>query len=130
MNLERSKNTMNKETICFDFDGVLHSYTSGWKGVNIIPDEPVDIELMKVELEKLKVNYDLVIYSTRAETDDGIKAIWNWLDKYGLSSYFSEIYSTKPSAKCYIDDRAITFNGLWDGISNRILNFKTWQGRK
>lgn len=130
MNLERSKNIMNKETICFDFDGVLHSYTSGWKGVNIIPDEPVDIELMKVELEKLKVNYDLVIYSTRAETDDGIKAIWNWLDKYGLSSYFSEIYSTKPRAKCYIDDRAITFNGLWDGISNRILNFKTWQGRK
>lgn len=32
---------MAKKTVIFDFDGVIHSYTSGWRGENIIPDPPV-----------------------------------------------------------------------------------------
>lgn len=30
-----------KQTVVFDFDGVIHSYTSGWKGATVIPDPPV-----------------------------------------------------------------------------------------
>ena len=31
-----------KKTVVFDFDGVIHSYTSGWKGATVIPDPPVE----------------------------------------------------------------------------------------
>ena len=30
-----------KQTVVFDFDGVIHSYKSGWRGASIIPDPPV-----------------------------------------------------------------------------------------
>ena len=32
---------MAKQTVVFDFDGVIHSYSSGWRGETVIPDEPV-----------------------------------------------------------------------------------------
>jgi len=32
---------MSKPILCLDFDGVIHSYSSGWKGADVIPDPPV-----------------------------------------------------------------------------------------
>ena len=32
---------MSKPILALDFDGVIHSYNSGWKGAAVIPDDPV-----------------------------------------------------------------------------------------
>jgi hypothetical protein len=33
--------TRLRRTVCLDFDGVVHSYRSGWRGATVIPDPPI-----------------------------------------------------------------------------------------
>lgn len=62
---------MNK-VISFDFDGVIHSYTSGWKGADIIPDVPV--KGIKNVLEDLKAkDYVIGIGMQRRKRNEYLK---------------------------------------------------------
>lgn len=113
---------MANKRICFDFDGVVHSYTSGWKGVDVIPDPPVDDikELFKTLHDG---GWEIVIFTTRAETIDGINAIWRWLTEYNFK-YVSQVTNKKLPALIYVDDRAINFNGDVNKLWNDILDFE------
>lgn len=116
---------MNK-TICFDFDGVIHSYKSGWQGAENIPDPPVDgIGEVLRELY-YSDQYRIIIHSSRAETSEGKWAIWNWLIKYDLDIYVSKVLNTKPPAMVYVDDRAICFDGNTKNLVERINGFRSW----
>lgn len=117
-----------KKTVVFDFDGVIHSYVSGWCGEDQIPDEPVKGigEVLKHVQEK----YEVVIVSTRCRSESGKNAIQNWLKKYGLDIYVDRICKEKPPAIVYIDDRAICFDGNTDFLLQRIENFQPWNKRK
>lgn len=65
-------------TVSFDFDGVIHSYRSGWKGAAVIPDPPV--EGIKEVIEQLiSDGLCVVICSSRAESFEGQTAIAEWL---------------------------------------------------
>lgn len=113
------------QTIVFDFDGVIHSYKSGWCGTDNIPDEPVEgIEDLLKQLKSAK--YRIVIVSTRCRQASGIQAIQKWLEKYGLACYIDKISKEKPPALVYIDDRAICFKGTTAGLFEQIQNFKSW----
>lgn len=112
-----------KPTLCFDFDGVIHSYISGWKGADIIPDPPV--KGIKEALTELQHDYKITISSSRCASDEGIIAMQDWLEKYEIP--YDVITRTKPAAVCYIDDRAVCFDGNPQHMLVEVRNFKPWQ---
>ena len=112
-----------KKRICFDFDGVIHSYTSGWKGADIIPDPPVKGAKEVID-ELISKHYEIVIFSTRARIVQGYNAIQEYLNKYNIE--FDMITSDKIPAFVYIDDRAICFNGDMPGLIEQIDTFVPW----
>lgn len=113
-----------KKTVVFDFDGVIHSYTSGWKGETCIPDPPVPG--IKNALAGLHEEFEIVIVSTRCSTYEGIEAIQKWLYHNGLAQYVDKVCKEKPPAIVYIDDRAICFDGDTKSLLSKIKTFKSW----
>lgn len=114
---EISKNEKSKgKIIALDFDGVIHSYTRGWTGL-----EPKDPPMEGVE-EALKTlkrkGYNLKILSTRKK-----EYIQKYLEKYKLNKYISGIYNSKIPATIYLDDRGIHFSN-WNNALRDITNFK------
>lgn len=137
---------MNKPILCLDFDGVLHSYSSGWKGAAIIPDDPVPGAVPF--LERAIGHFTVHIFSSRSNQDGGREAMKAWLRTH-VTRYFDCEFShgnprefdraiaildairwpdEKPPALVTIDDRAITFDGTWPAI-DRLLAFKPWNKR-
>jgi beta-phosphoglucomutase-like phosphatase (HAD superfamily) len=112
-----------KKTVVFDFDGVIHSYTSGWKGEDVIPDAPVP-KIKEAICQIRKAGYEVVVVSTRCATNKGMKAVSDYLLENGIM--VDKICREKPPAIVYIDDRAICFDGKSDELLSKIENFETW----
>ena len=113
---------MSKKTVVFDFDGVIHSYSSGWQGETVIPDPPVPG--IKEAISDIMEDYLVVVVSTRCATEEGKAAIEAWLHKHGIE--VDEVTKEKPPAICYIDDRAICFDGNAAYLKEKIENFDPW----
>lgn len=114
-----------KQTVVFDFDGVIHSYTSGWQGVDVIPDPPVHGIRQAISL--IRDYYKVVVVSTRCASESGRKAIEEYLKTCGIE--VDGIEAEKPPATVYIDDRAICFDGYADTLLRKVLTFKPWYER-
>jgi hypothetical protein len=127
---------MNKPILCLDFDGVIHSYTSGWQGADVVADPPVDgaIAFIADAVE----HFDVHIFSSRSNQEHGIDAMQLWLIR-AFEEYYEEIPvdfimfvtstlkwpTEKPPAMVTIDDRALTFSGTWPDFED-LKNFKPW----
>lgn len=112
-------------TVVFDFDGVIHSYTSGWQGEDAIPDPPVP-GIREALKEIHDAGYEVVVVSTRCATIKGHGAIEAWLYDNGLREYIDKVCKEKPPAVAYIDDRAICFDGHPETLLKKIKNFQPW----
>ena len=125
-----------KPLLCMDFDGVIHSYDSGWKGIDQIPDPPVPGALQF--LVKAMEHFRVAIYSTRSAAPEGLTAMRTWLGywsvdpDYGMGDQFDhgawgelEWPTEKPPAFVSIDDRAMMFTGRWPDVKG-LLKFKPW----
>lgn len=82
---------MHKPILCLDFDGVIHSYNSGWKGPRTIPDKPVPgaLQFIVEALDRFEVH----IFSSRSRYWFGRRAMKQWLHHHlsiqGLPDYES-----------------------------------------
>ncbi len=113
-----------KPILCLDFDGVIHSYTSGWKDIDIIPDPPVPGAFAFI-LSALD-HFRVAVYSSRSITPRGRNAMQAWFRIYQFDPDLLDWPDCKPSAFITIDDRAITFTGPPWPDPAALLNFKPW----
>ena len=111
-----------RKTIVFDFDGVISSYKSGWKGATIIPDPPVTG--IREVIADLRKDCKVVVVSTRCFQEGGIDAIKKYLDKYNI--VVDDVLGEKPPAYVYVDDRGLTFDGNTVGLADKIRSFESW----
>jgi hypothetical protein len=127
---------MGKPILCLDFDGVIHSYTSGWKGARNIPDPPVEGAIEFIG-DALASGWDVVIHSSRARYFGGITAMSRWLQEHAGNCWDGPFEGTlcsvrfarwKPPAVVTIDDRAMTFTGQWPALAD-LKAFKPWNKR-
>lgn len=114
---------MNKPIITFDFDGVIHSYKSGWQGETVIPD-PIVPGIDKVIAELRASGYAVIVQSTRCSSSEARAAIRKYLADNNIE--VDGITRIKEPSLVYIDDRAICFTGNTDGLVEQIKNFKPW----
>jgi hypothetical protein len=128
-----------KPTLVLDFDGVLHSYSSGWQGTVVIPDPPVPGAI--AWMERAAEFFDISIYSSRSSYADGRHAMKKWLAEWATTELGAEraaalmekllFARSKPSAFLSIDDRAITFEGDWSKVDpQQLLSFRPWNKRQ
>jgi hypothetical protein len=128
-----------KPILCLDFDGVIHSYTSGWYGATVIPDPPVPGALQFIV--DMLPHFRVAIFSSRSNQPGGIEAMqayltdqarqWKdfapWEDVSWELAAAVEWPTEKPAAFLTIDDRALCFNGDFAIYTpEALLAFKPW----
>lgn len=109
-----------KPLLCVDFDGVLHHYRKGYADGTIYDTPTPGAREFVLEAGK---TFEIVIFSSRARTEDDRHAMRVWLVKYGFPLY--PLMCEKPPAFLTLDDRAMTFTGAWPKVSD-LLAFKPW----
>ena len=131
-----------KPTLCLDFDGVIHSYLSGWQGEAVIPDLPVPGAIEY--LERASDHFQVAIHTSRFSEEkapEAMTAVADWLVRNGVlreritvgpggkvrgdAIYLARF---KPPAFITLDDRALTFDGTFPDPES-LLGFKPWNKR-
>lgn len=126
--------TVRKPILCLDFDGVVHSYVSGWKGADVIPDPPV-AGAFKFIRKAIRGGFDVQVFSSRSNLPGGIPAMQKWfIDHNWAGTYLTGCVGItfpleKPPAMVTLDDRAITFEGEWPKIKD-LKAFQPWTLKK
>lgn len=116
-------------TICMDFDGVIHSYTSGWKGGAVIPDPPIMGAFAFLQMMIDDPRFEVCIYSSRSKLPGGIDAMKAWfLNHNFLHSALAQMRfpTQKPAAWLAIDDRGMRFQG-WFPTLQELEDFRPWK---
>ena len=90
-------------------------------------DKPIDGSLEAIE-KIYKMGYNIIIFSCKSRTDrpsvngkTGTEMVWEWLEKYKIKDYVSDVVSEKPRACLFIDDKGYRFEN-WQNTINFIID--------
>ena len=110
-----------RQTICIDFDNVIHSY-GGWdsgQGPGHITGTV--IPGAKEAIAELRRDYKIIVLSARASSPAGARGIARWLKEHGIE--VDHITAIKLPAIVYVDDRALRFEGDWADVLQWIREY-------
>lgn len=115
-----------RRLICLDFDGVIHSYVSGWQGISRANDPPVDGALEFIDT-CLQANFCVAIYSSRSRSYAGMRCMADYLAQHSAAHLIHQVSwpAKKPAAWLTIDDRAWRFTGRFPSLLD-IDRFRPW----
>ena len=109
--------------VAVDFDGVIHNFDKGWHDGTCY-GEPLPGSINAIK--SLSKKYNIIIFTAKAKKNrplvngkTGVELVKEWLEKYDLIDFVSEITSEKPRAKIYIDDNGYRFES-WEKTLNDI----------
>jgi hypothetical protein len=123
---------VGKPILVLDFDGVCHSYVSGWCGATTCPDPPVP-GLFEF-LEEAAGVFEIHVLSSRTREPGGREAMASWFqaetraweERVGRHGEWRLTFpSAKPAAFLTLDDRALCFTGVWPSVPG-LLAFRPW----
>ncbi len=135
----------SKPILVLDFDGTCTTYTSGWKGIDVIPDPPVP-GLFRFLTKAMQV-FEVHIHSSRSSEKQGREAMASWFMKeyekwlneppgkertQRVFAFIRDLHfpEHKPPAHLAIADRCVCFTGRWPRVID-LVNFQPWhKGQK
>lgn len=112
----------SRKTICVDFNGVLDTY-KGWIGdAAAYPMRDGTVEFLNALIE---AGYTIIIF-----TAADVSRVKQWVIRNGLDNLIADVTNVKVPALCYVDDRAVRFNGDFYETFEEIMEFKTfWEDK-
>ena len=124
-------------TIALDFDGVVHSYTSGWKGAAVVADPPVEGAIEWI-VEAVGAGCRVVLHTCRftiapSELPEATAAVRAWLAANGMPAPVVAALvlwtgAGKPHAHVYVDDNGYRFEGAFPSLA-ALKALRPWNRR-
>ena len=111
--------------LVLDFDGVCNDYRSGWQGIDVCNDPPV--EGLEAFLLAALRHFEVHIHSSRSQVELGRLTMQRWFRQWIAPHVVGCLFfpEHKPPAFLTLDDRAIQFTGTWPDVQ-ALLAFQPW----
>jgi hypothetical protein len=111
----------DSKNLGIDFDGVIHNMDKGYHDGTCYGDPlPGALDALK----GLSKKYTIIIYTAKAKPSrplvqekTGTELVWEWLKRYNVDQYVTEVTSEKPRAILYIDDNCYRHENWKDTLN-------------